>query len=987
MHPSPLSARAKGALATLVTALLVVAGALVAPAATADAGPAVTVTPSHDLDPAAAHTLTVHGTGFTGDGAASGVYVGIGETTVWSGGAPLPHTGWLAFTWVPATSLVSGAFTTTLDVPAGALDPARSYHVVTSAAHALSATDRSLDTLTPVTVAQPAPEPTPTPTPTASATPTPTPTPTPEPSPPAPVFTPALELYAADGTTPLGDRIVRAGDTIVVKGSGFDPAANVGGRGVPIPRTLPQGTYVVFGNFGADWRPSEGAPASQRKVAAQRWALASSVLEQVPAQYQSAVRAQWAPLSEDGTFEIALVLEGTETVDGGTWGVYTYGAGGVSNAAQELRAPIAYSTSTLDVEVASADAAAGAAVQVEASGLTGTTAAYAALIEKGTEASVTSRSGYVAFAYLASIADGAFSTTMRAETAKLDRTKAYEVIVWKLHTLPGADTILARGDVPFTAAHWNDLFPGTSPAPGPAPTPVPEPAPETAAPGALSWAISSSFASYITSSIAHGAITVGGGATLANGRYQFGQAAGSTFDRATGTGSVAYTGSVRFTGHGGVLDVTIANPHVRITGPDSAALYVRSGSADVHFADLALSRAARVDTGRTVTFVDAPATLTAAGRTQVLSGFDTTLDPLTITIGAPSAAPAGVTGTVAAAPAPASRDIPATPPATTGIDLDPETLAALASGATATVSAAGFRPNETGIAVVVYSSPVLLATVDADARGVATWTGSLPAGLEDGEHTLTFQGSVSRGIRFTLARAASVQDACVVEGATLRWGFKETFRNYLEGIAGGAWEVDGIVYDYPEFVWDGGAGSVDAAAGTGLVAFPGTLRFTGHGGVLDTTLSGARVELAGDTGYLVFDVSGTTQSGAPVALEGVRFAEFAVPAGAITAAGIELAGVPATLTSAGADAFGTYPAGEEMDPVYAVLPLSGACGDVAATDAAAPTEAAAAASPEAALSAQDAPVWPWIAGGAGALVLLAVIAGVVIARRKAAAAE
>ncbi len=167
-------------------------------------------------------------------------------------------------------------------------------------------------------------------------------------------------MLAADGTTPLGDTPVAVGDTIVVRGTGFDPAANVGGRGVPIPATLPQGTYVVFGSFAEQWRPSEGAAASTRKVGSQVWALAEPVLDQVPAQYQSVVRAQWTDITPDGNFEARLVVKNPAALEGGRYGVATYGAGGVSNAAQELFVPVAYDApGTLTVTPASTTVEAG----------------------------------------------------------------------------------------------------------------------------------------------------------------------------------------------------------------------------------------------------------------------------------------------------------------------------------------------------------------------------------------------------------------------------------------------------------------------------------------------------------------------------------------------------------------------------------------------------------------------------------------------------
>ena len=41
---------------------------------------------------------------------------------------------------------------------------------------------------------------------------------------------------------------------------------------------------------------------ASRSVGAQAWALSESVLNQVPAQYQGAIRAQWVDISADGTF-------------------------------------------------------------------------------------------------------------------------------------------------------------------------------------------------------------------------------------------------------------------------------------------------------------------------------------------------------------------------------------------------------------------------------------------------------------------------------------------------------------------------------------------------------------------------------------------------------------------------------------------------------------------------------------------------------------
>ena len=900
-------------------------------------------------------TTTVTGSGF---GSVTGVYAAVIETgteaQVTAGG------GFAAMQYVRSVS--GGAFTVDLTAKAASLDRTKTYEVIVWQQHTMPNAQTIL-ARTPVAISDAiwntiAPA------------------------------EPAIAVFLADGTTPAGTTALKAGDTVVVKGTGYDPTANVGGRGVPIPSNLPQGTYVVFGNFASQWQPSTGAAGSTRSVGAQAWALAESVLDQVPAQYQAAIRGQWVDIAADGTFQATLTLKDAAAAPG-AYGVYTYGAGGVVNAAQERSVPLNYGTApTITSTVTSATAAGGLVVHATGSRLGAATGAYVALIETGTEADVTAGGGFAAMQYVRPITGGEFSVDLTAAAKLLDRAKTYEVIAWQQHTMPTAQTIYGRSAVTITPQQWDALLgpivevpPTTPPTTQPTAPGVPVPG------GSLRWAISSSFTSYVTGGIAKGAIEVSGGATRSGGMFQFGQTVGGDYSAASGLGSVVYQGAVRFTGHGGVLDVTVSNPQITVTSATAATLSVTHAGAQVPFATLDLSRAVVVTANGAVTYSGAPATLTAQGRDRVLSGYSTSLDPVTFTVGSVAAAPAGTTGTVAAAVTKAKTAIPATPPATTGIQIDETNLAALQSGGAATISASGFRPNETGIQVVVYSTPVLLGSVDADSSGVATWSGSLPATLEDGAHTLTLQGSVSHGLEFTLTRATAAIGQCTVEGATLQWGFKESFRTYIEGIAAGGWTLTDVDYRYPEYVWENGTGSFDDQTLTGLVGFGGSIAFTGHGGALNTTLSNARLELAGDTGYLVFDVLGTTQDGQGVDQQGVRFAEFALGDSAVVDGMLSLTALPATLTEAGAAAFGTYGAGEELDPVTASIPVPAACG-VAAEDE--PEEesqgTAAAASVTAVADVEGAPVWPWIVGGL-VIVALGAGAGVLIARRNRANAE
>ncbi|MBD3751820.1 MAG: HtaA domain-containing protein [Micrococcales bacterium] len=113
----------------------------------------------------------------------------------------------------------------------------------------------------------------------------------------------------------------------------------------------------------------------------------------------------------------------------------------------------------------------------------------------------------------------------------------------------------------------------------------------------------------------------------------------------------------------------------------------------------------------------------------------------------------------------------------------------------------------------------------------------------------------------------------------------------------------------------------------------------------------------------------------------MRFAQFAVPSLEVEDGAITLDAVPATLTDAGAAAFGTYPSGEQLDPVSAVIPVTADCVTAAPAVAEEPADAAPLTTEDAASSSPEAPVWPWIAGGIGLLAVI-VAAGVLIARRR-----
>ena len=98
--------------------------------------------------------------------------------------------------------------------------------------------------------------------------------------------------------------------------------------------------------------------------------------------------------------------------------------------------------------------------------------------------------------------------------------------------------------------------------------------------GSLTWGIRTSFTSYLRGPIAKGSWQLSGGANWNGSAFTFPLTSGS-YDPATKSGSVKYSGSVHMTGHHGILDMTLAEPSLEIKG-STGHLYldVKSSSMD-----------------------------------------------------------------------------------------------------------------------------------------------------------------------------------------------------------------------------------------------------------------------------------------------------------------------------------------------------------------------------------------------------------------------
>ena len=114
--------------------------------------------------------------------------------------------------------------------------------------------------------------------------------------------------------------------------------------------------------------------------------------------------------------------------------------------------------------------------------------------------------------------------------------------------------------------------------------------------GDMNWGLRTSFTTYIRG-IAHGNWDLSGGVNWSGGQFHFPVASGM-YNSTTRKGTINYSGTIHFTGHGGVLDMTVGNPTLVINGR-SAQLYLSLTSSDmsgkrmnhgrVHFANVDLS--------------------------------------------------------------------------------------------------------------------------------------------------------------------------------------------------------------------------------------------------------------------------------------------------------------------------------------------------------------------------------------------------------------
>ncbi|MGW1172258.1 HtaA domain-containing protein [Kitasatospora sp. NPDC002543] len=166
-----------------------------------------------------------------------------------------------------------------------------------------------------------------------------------------------------------------------------------------------------------------------------------------------------------------------------------------------------------------------------------------------------------------------------------------------------------------------------------------------------------------------------------------------------------------------------------------------------------------------------------------------------------------------------------------------------------------------------------------------------------------------------------------VSGGRLDWGIKQSFLTYVTGpIAKGSWALTGgaATVGGSTFRFHSANGTYDPTTGALTAAFSGGVRFTGHreGGADALDLSVGRLTfkaVQGGAAGLYADVSSKSrETGQVSSASQAKLADLSLAGVDLRGAAgtLTLSGVPATLTDAGAKAFGGfYQAGTALDPL------------------------------------------------------------------------
>ena len=459
--------------------------------------------------------------------------------------------------------------------------------------------------------------------------------------------------------------------------------------------------------------------------------------------------------------------------------------------------------------------------------------------------------------------------------------------------------------------------------PAPAQPPATDAAPRTDVPkgqghiiesGNLTWNIRDSFLHYLNT-IARGNITVEGLSKNAAGGLDFTSASGS-YDEATKTGQINFAGKVHISGHHGQLNSSFENTRLVIKEGkgylvvDAEALNMQGENRtfkDLVLAEVDLSGATLEN--NVLSAKNAAVTVTVEGSEAIFAGQYNDADKRAM-------APLSFSAKLG------SRLV------------ENKVTDTTVKGSNTGSGSANLGNNaNAGIGGTNFGGSV------NNGGGSASHSrnGSTPATHPNGGKSGSFSSvsknpaqpvctpvTVTKQVPVKAAKNAPAASADgKVASADLGWGVRDSFRNYIRGgIANGSWDLNGTTYSNNAFQWAKGTGSFKD--GKGSISFTGSVHFTGHHGILDTTISNPRLEINGKTAVLYATVVGNDMDGKSQNYGEVALLNVDVSGLQVSGDKISISGAGTTITAEGAKAFaGFYEAGKDMAPLSFSASLSG----------------------------------------------------------------
>lgn len=420
--------------------------------------------------------------------------------------------------------------------------------------------------------------------------------------------------------------------------------------------------------------------------------------------------------------------------------------------------------------------------------------------------------------------------------------------------------------------------------------------------GTLSWDIRESFLKYLTS-FAHGSVNVEGMEKTAAGGFKYTQASG-VYNPETKTGQINFAGTAEFTGHNGQLKSTIKNMRlVVVNGKGTLVADVDALTRDgksvsktgLAIAEVDLSSASVKDgvfsaQNAAVSLTDEGSDVLFAGQYR---GADNAMAPLSFSV------------KLSEQTAENTVEVPRVSESKSSDNKGSENGS---SDNSSSNSSGNSGANGSG------------------SNGSAGTSGSVSNGGSSSNGSVSNNPAQPVCVPVTRTREVQEQGASdgTIKSANLGWGVRDSFRNYVRGgIANGSWELNGTSYSSDAFNWSNGTGTFKG--GKGSISFSGSVRFTGHHGILDTTIANPRLEINGNSGTLYATMNSNDPSGKATNYGEVALLKVDLSGLQSSSDAVSVNGAATTLTAEGAKAFaGFYDAGKDMAPLSFSAAINGA---------------------------------------------------------------